>query len=524
MPGQSWRRADHLRRLSESRTADVLVVGGGVIGCGVALDLSARGFEVVLVEQADFASGTSGRSTKLFHGGIRYLPQFRFQLVAEGLREQRVLAEIADYLFAPLEFVVPVYDQFGLADAPAWAATGRRASVALAAGLTVYDLLGGLDRPGDRHERLDLEEVSQAAPKLRKEGLRGGFSYWDAQTDDSRLVIAVARTAVSLGATAVNRIRARTATRKGAGFVVEMVDQLSGETWSITARAVVVATGAFDPISLGGTTPLEIVRSKGAHVIVDRETVGLDTRALVLPKTDDNRVMFLIPWAGKALIGTTDTPFHGQVDHPITEPEDVEYLVEHVERYLDVSNLSPISTFAGLRALADDDETESTASASREHVISEPVPGFYQVAGGKLTTYRRISAGIADRVSRHLGSKVKSTTEELKLVGAGIDPVDSLTRRYGIEAVSAAGSEETPLLGDQETFLGEARHAIGSESAVTIGDFALRRTRLALLSPSHGRSDATLLASVFGEELGWSQAERVAQVRDFEAELEAEGL
>ena len=414
MPPATWRRSDHYPRLLAEQSFDVLVVGGGVIGCGVALDLVGRGFSVALIERHDFASGTSGRSTKLFHGGIRYLPQFRFQLVAEGLREQRVLAEIADYLFHPLEFLVPVYEQFGLADAPAWASMGRRASLALGAGLAVYDLLGGLDRPGDRHERLSLEELTKLAPRLRPDGLRGGFSYWDAQTDDARLVIALARTAVSLGAVAVNRSSAIHAAPTGTEFVVEVVDETNGETSSIRARTVVSATGAFDPLRLGEAPPLELIRSKGAHILVAPEEVGLLDQAIVLPRTDDGRVMFIIPWSGKALIGTTDTEYRGTPDRPVAEAEDIEYLVAHVERYFSVSGLTPVSSFAGLRALADDDDEEegSTASASREHVVEEPVPGFWQVAGGKLTTYRRIASGIADRVTRHLGSKTKSASAE----------------------------------------------------------------------------------------------------------------
>ena len=206
-PG-NWTHRQHQDSLANAPTFDTVVIGGGVIGCGVALDLQSRGLRVALLEQTDFGAGTSSRSTKLFHGGIRYLPQFRFHLVSEGLREQRVLARVADYLFEPLEFVVPVYDQFGLADAPAWAATGRRASILLGLGLTLYDLLGGIGRPGERNRRLSKSEVLKAAPRLRAEGLRGGFAYSDAQTDDARLVIALARTAVDHGAVAANRVRA----------------------------------------------------------------------------------------------------------------------------------------------------------------------------------------------------------------------------------------------------------------------------------------------------------------------------
>ncbi|MGH8924106.1 MAG: glycerol-3-phosphate dehydrogenase/oxidase [Acidimicrobiia bacterium] len=530
MLAPSWTRAEHYRRLAAAKSFDVVVIGGGVIGCGVALDLATRGFQVGLVEQADWASGTSGRSTKLFHGGIRYLPHFRFQLVAEGLREQRVLARIADYLFETLEFVVPVYDQHGLADAPAWAARGRRASIALGTGLAIYDLLGGFNRPGERHRRLRLLEVRQAAPLLRTEGLRGAFAYSDAQTDDARLVIALARTAVRHGCTAVSRTQAQRVEAVAGGFLVDVDDVLSGEVHRVRARAVVAATGAFRPPPLDAQPQPQFILSKGVHVILPSQAVGLHRRAIVLPKTDDGRVLFLIPWAGHALVGTTDTAYQDSPARPVATPDDIQYLLEHVRRYLDVNSLSPISTFAGLRALADED-ADSTADASREHVITEKQPGYLMVAGGKLTTYRRIAAEVANSVARHLGSKSKSRTKNVLLVGAGRReiPSEQLSRRYGTEGQSVGKIlEEVPngnaVLGDGTTRLGEAGHTVRNESATTIGDFALRRTRLSLLSADHGRGDAKAIASVLGAELGWSASETDRQLAAFGEELEAEGL
>jgi glycerol-3-phosphate dehydrogenase len=499
----------------------VVVIGGGVIGCGVALDLQSRGLSVVLVEQADFASGTSSRSTKLFHGGIRYLPQFRFHLVSEGLREQRVLARVADYLFEPLEFVVPVYDQFGLADAPEWAATGRRASFILGAGLTLYDLLGGIGRPGERNRRLSKAAVSTAAPRLRREGLRGGFVYSDAQTDDARLVIALARTAVDLGAVAVNRIRAEAVQPVASGFEVNC-----GEN-SLRARAVVAATGAFSP---PGARASSLVLSKGAHVIVAKEAVGLENRAIVLPKTDDGRVLFIIPWAGRALIGTTDTAYSGSPMHPLADDDDVKYLLEHVGRYLDVGPLEALATFAGLRALADPG-AENTASASREHMIKEDQPGYFQVAGGKLTTYRRIAGEVAKVVSRRLGHHGKSRTKHLLLAGAGSGHHlrAGLSRRYGtrqaqVREAIAKVPDGNELLSDGQTFLGEADYAVACEAATTLGDFTLRRTRLSLLSPDHGRSDANRIGEVMGAALSWPAGELARQLELHEAELRSEGL
>jgi glycerol-3-phosphate dehydrogenase len=517
----NWTHRDHARRLAEVGKVDVMVIGGGVIGSGVALDLQTRGLDVALVEQSDFGAGTSSRSTKLFHGGIRYLPQFRFHLVSEGLREQRVLARVADYLFEPLEFVVPVYDQFGLADAPEWAATGRRASFILGAGLTLYDLLGGVGRPGERNRRLSKQAVLEAAPRLRSQGLRGGFAYSDAQTDDARLVIALARTAADHGAIAVSRSRATSVRAVGDGFQVTVGERTVG------ARAVVAATGAFPPPD-SSSSPMLL--SKGAHVIVAMDQVGLGARAIVLPKTDDGRVLFIIPWAGHALIGTTDTAYSGSLFHPIVDGEDVKYLLEHVTRYLDVGPITAISSFAGLRSLADT-AAETTASASREHLIREPEPGYFQIAGGKLTTYRRIAADVAKRVSRRLSHKAKGRTKHLPLAGAGGGrrPDDRLHARYGTRATEVRGvlsqtTEGHRLLSDDRTYLGEARYAVEHEAAVSLADFTMRRTRLALLSAGHSRRDAEAIAKVMAEGLDWSDTELVRQIELHEEELTAEGL
>jgi len=533
-----WTRAEHLGLLADGSRFDVLVIGGGVTGCGTALDLAARGLKVALVEQHDVAAGTSGRSTKLFHGGIRYLPQFQFQLVAEGLREQEVLARIADYLFESLEFVVPVYAHIGLADAPAWAAKGRRASLALRAGLVLYDLLGGFDRPGARHRRISVEELRQDIPNLRSEGLRSGFVYSDAQTDDARLVIAIARTAVDrFGAVAVTRARASAVKSVRDGYITTVEDLVSGGEFTVEARAVVVATGAFPAPSVDGSPQLDVIVSKGVHLVVEKDQIGLGDRAIVLPRTDDGRVMYIVPWAEHALIGTTDTPYRGDLAHPAADPADIEYLIRHVGRYLDVGAFQPLSTFAGLRALADDGSGE-TSQASREHVIAEPRPGYVQVAGGKLTTYRRISADAASVVAKRLRVPTKSATKNLLLSGAGgrnpiLSDLDDGARiryrRYGgnaheITDITASQPDLDVKLGDDRTILAEVVHACRRESAVSISDVTLRRTRLGWLTTDHARKDQHAIAAVMAEELGWSDVEVNRQIEAHETELRAEGL
>lgn len=523
----------------------MIVIGGGVIGSGTALDLAGRGLRVALVERSDLAQGTSSRSTKLFHGGIRYLPQMHFQLVSEGLREQKVLARIADFLFEPLEFVIPLYEQYGMADAPAWAATGWRAPLALRAGLTLYDVLGGVGRPGDRHRRVTPATVSEMMPLLKRDGLKGGFVYSDAQTDDARLVVTVAKTAVHrFEAVAVTRAEVEHIQPAEAGFRLTVADGLSGERFTIDTRGVVAATGAFDPPGMDAARPLKLTRSKGTHLLAAPGVLGLDGRALVLPETDDGRVMYIVPWLGHAMIGTTDTGYSEDPEHPTAAPEDVEYLVRHVKRYLDAPDFEPIASFAGLRALKASDNG-STAQVSREHVIEQPVDRYVQVAGGKLTTYRKIAAEVGDVMATALGITTRSNTAALPLVGANGSPAEMANRlkeaglavsaiqptiaRYGTESEAIARIIEADpamavTMGDGRSSLADAVYAVRHEGAVGLSDVTLRRTHLAWFTTDHARNDASRLAAVMGQELDWSPAEIAAEVERHEQELVAEGL
>lgn len=540
----TWTRERHARDLSAGDLFDVAVVGGGITGAGAALDLASRGLRVALLERSDFAQGTSSRSTKLFHGGIRYLPHYEFNLVAEGLREQRVLVEIADFLFDPLEFLIPLYADRGIADAPSWASRGWKAPLALQAGLMLYDTLGGFGRPGKRARRVGPAAALAVVPTLRTESLTGGFVYSDAQTDDARLVITVLKTAVRAhGATAVGRVRVDALRPRGDTYELEAADLESGNHVVVRARSVVLATGAFTPPGLPGAPEFQLVRSKGSHLIVEREALGLGNTAIVLPETDDGRVLYIIPWLGHAMIGTTDTAYAADPTHPTVGSGDSEYLVRHVRSYLDVPEFEPLSEFAGLRALAGGEG--DTARASREHKIDEPAPGVVRVAGGKLTTYRRIAAEASDRAARHLGSRSRSRTKDLPLIGTGAAPgplerrltsagipteaATAIAGRYGGEAVRIAElAEQRPELAepfsDGRSVAAEVVHAMRHEGAATIADITLRRTHLAWFSSDHARKDAARIAELAGEELGWSATERERRLADHDAELVAEGL
>jgi glycerol-3-phosphate dehydrogenase len=307
---------------------------------------------------------------------------------------------------------------------------------------------------------------------------------------------------------------------------------------------VVAATGAFTPPGVDGGPGLRLVRSKGTHLLADLSLMGIGDRALVLPETDDGRVLYIVPWLGHAMVGTTDTPYTDDPARPAASDDDVDYLIRHVRRYLDVPPFEPVSTFAGLRALADTGGG-STARASREHVVGEPVPGYVQVAGGKLTTYRRIAAEAADRVAAFLRLDRRSATGEIPLVGTGgarpelerrlqavglpATAVGPTIARYGTESETIAGLVETDPrlaapLGDGRTTLADVVHAVRHEAAASIGDVTLRRTHLAWFSKDHARSDAPAVASVMGDELGWDAAETARRLSEHEEELAAEGL
>ena len=523
-----------------------MIVGGGVTGAGAALDLGARGLEVAIVDRSDFAQGTSSRSTKLFHGGIRYLPQLHFGLVSEGLREQKVLARTADFLYHRLEFLIPLYAQYGIADAPAWAARGWKAPLALRAGLLAYDLLGGIGRPGSRHRSVGAEALLASIPTLRHEGLEGGFAYSDAQTDDARLVVGLVKSAVArYDATAVNRVAVESVEEHERGFRVHMVDRESDHRFVTQARAVLSATGAFDPPEVAGRDDgLQLVRSKGSHMIVERHVLGLGDRALVLPETDDGRVLYIIPWLGHSMIGTTDTPYTSEPTHPTASGEDTDYLIRHVRRYLEVDAFEPLSVFAGLRALKVTGAT-STAKVSRDHVIEQPVPGYVQVAGGKLTTYRRIAAEAADAVADALGVNVKSSTDSIPLVGAGgnrwrlertltdagahPDVIGPTIDRNGTDVERIAGlmtanPELAQPLSDHRSSLADVVHAVRHEGAAEISDVTLRRTHLAWFTSDHARADAGRIADVMAAELGWTATQRRDALDAHERELVSEAL
>ena len=449
----------------ESERFDVLVIGGGVTGAGVALDAAARGYRVALVEKVDFASGTSSKSTKLVHGGIRYLPNFDFALVHEALVERGLLLQNAPFLVSPVAFVLPLYEgdrhPVGM---PFTTPKGIGLGQLLNIGLWMYDGLAGRHNV-KRHRHLKRKGVIKLAPALVTEGLKDGYMYYDAQTNDARLTMAIIRTAAQYGATITNYTEVTSfITEQGKISGANIHDRIGNQQLAVHARHIVNATGIFseEVEALTGTESLvRIEPSKGVHLVLSREDLKLGDAAIVLPETEDKRILFIVPWESRAIFGTTDTGT-GDLDHPTASKEDIAYLLKYLNRYLSLklTEENIISTYAGYRPLVSPRKPgRSTAKVSRTHAVLQSPSGLVTIVGGKLTTYRRMAQDTLDVLNRRDGSPVLHPTQSLPLQGSagwpvmqrelekkgaalGLSPqtLSHLGKNYGAEAMTILGS------------------------------------------------------------------------------------
>ena len=525
---------------------DVLVIGGGITGAGVALDAATRGYRVAVVEQADFASGTSSRSTKLLHGGLRYVPQFQIRLVREALEERDRLRQHAPHLVRPLPFVVPVYEgmqrPLGLrVPAP----LRSLAPLGIRVGLVGYDLLARSDLP---HRRLTSDEALQHVPALRTTGLRAAYLYYDAQTDDVRLTHAVLATARCYGAITLNYVRAE-AVAVGPGFNVALRDRLMEQEMHVQARHVVNATGVWaeEVAAFAGWVPFRIQRSKGVHLILDCLDLVTDA-ALVIPETDDGRLAFLLPWRGRLILGTTDDPYEGDPARPRTAPGEARYLLNHMNRYFK-SPVGPqvvIGAYAGLRPLVRWSSARP-ADLSRDHEVVQHDGGLVSIIGGKLTTYRKMAEDVIDVLARRDGLRTPCRTKELVLDG-GEDPetvhaqvlseaatlglphatAEYVYQAYGsraillIDMLHAESALRRPLVPGRPEISAEVVLACREEQAVTLADWLILRSRLALLDRNHARECAEEVGRLMARELGWTVAEQARQLATFDAMMNEE--
>ncbi len=488
-------RERSLERLRKE-TFDVLVVGGGITGCGIALDAASRGLRVALVEKGDFASGTSGKSSKLIHGGLRYLKQMQFKVTIEASREKALLKRLAPHLIEDLPFLLPHWT--------------RRSRPLLSSGLWIYDAAAGFPK-GLVHRHVGAVEALRELPTLRPDGLRGAFVYYDARADDCRLVLHVAKRASDLGAVMANYVEVTGLLKTGGRVAGARTPE-----FEISARRVVNATGVWcDGVrALDDAAAAASIRpSKGIHLVVPSGRLGLRSAAM-LPSPVDGRIFFLIPWGDLALVGTTDTDYDGPPDRPRAEGEDVEYLLRRVNDVLPRVGLTRrdvLSTYAGLRPLLLGNEA-APFRASREHEIFESESGLLSITGGKLTTYRRMSRQVVDRVS-----KTRSRTHQIDLYAT--EARDPLSRLYGSEALRII--DHTPLVDGLPYVWGEVDFALEREMARTVTDVLARRTRIALYAPDQGRGIAPAVARRMAPRLGWDPRETSRQVDAYERELEA---
>jgi glycerol-3-phosphate dehydrogenase len=546
----STARGQNLRAL-QTEHFDVLVIGGGVTGAGVALEAAARGYRVALVEKADFAGGTSSKSTKLVHGGIRYLPNFDFPLVRESLVERGLLLHNAPFLVQPLAFVLPIYSgarhPVGI---PFTTPGGIGLSAILDAGLTLYDLMAGRYRV-HRHRRLSRGEVLQHVPDLVADGLKGGFIYYDAQTNDARLTLALLRTAARRGAVITNYSEVIGLDLE-AGRIsgARLRDTLGGAEISVRTRHVVNAAGIFAERieALCGLTPrVQIEPSKGVHLVFSREDIHLQDAAVVLPETDDRRVLFIVPWQSRVVLGTTDTG-SGDLEHPLPTQEDIAYLLKHLNRYLprQLSREQIVSTYAGYRPLFKPrgNASRATARLSRTHAVLENAVGLVTIVGGKLTTYRRMAQDTVDHLERREGRKPQHATLTLPLLGSedwpaaraeierraaasGLTPEISahLAQSYGSQARLLLDLvEQTPALGqrlvaDLPYLQAEVIYACRYEMAMTPGDVLARRTSIALEDRRRGLDCLATVVALMAREHGWSAEEQQARAAAYRQEV-----
>jgi glycerol-3-phosphate dehydrogenase len=515
---------------------DVLVGGMGATGAGVALDAASRGLRVAVLDKGDLASGTSSKSSKLVHGGLRYLENYEFGLVREGVVERQVLMAIAPHIVRPMDFLYPV-----------WPDTAKRRILGL--GLTTYDVfafasLAGRGGSTRRHERITAEEAVELAPALEKSGLAYSYLYGDCATDDARLVLSVVQAARRYGALTITHAEVTGLTQtNGRVDGAHVEDRLTGDSLTLRARYVVNATGVWVDVLQGheepGRAPV-VQPSKGVHVVVPRERLPLKDASILLPsKQGDGRSMFAIPWGRQTILGTTDTPYDGALDALSLTGDDLDYVLAAgnavFKQGLTADDV--LGAWAGVRPLIKQTNSSTMSDISRRHSLVEGSGGLLTITGGKLTTYRRMAKDVVDRIVERDGLKARCRTDEIPLSGTrpvaalerevtaacrvlGLDDevAASLVRQCGetaqhvLSLVAADPSLAQRLSPAAPHIAAEVVHAARSEGVATLDDVLSRRTRLSLRAKDAALPSAPLAASLLAQELGHDEAWAKAQV------------
>ena len=524
-------RSDALKSLA-TEEFDILIIGGGVNGVGAALDAVTRGLKVALVEAQDIAAGTSSRSSKLIHGGLRYLEQYDFKLVREALRERELMVSTqCPHLVKPVSFLYPLTEKV-------------KERTYVGAGLALYDALRGMKRALPSHKHLTGKTISQISPSLRQDIITGAIRYYDAQVDDARHTMMIARTAVRHGAVIATGVRVEDLLRNGKKVIGAIaVEVATGKKLNISAKATIMCAGVWsDELheQFGLTPGYSVAMSKGVHIVLPKEAIH--SKDGIILKTPVS-VLFLIPWGDQWIVGTTDTPYEGDRAKPIASQEDVQYILDQANRVLEPKLKAEdiVGVFAGLRPLVANKTGSATTKLSREHTVDRPVPGFVSVAGGKYTTYRVMAKDAVDLAVLDLRRLVSdSVTDKLPLIGAdgyfalkqqvgkiaesysiSEETVTHLLDRYGslieeiLEIISANSSLAQRIIPELPYLKAEILHAATHEGALSVEDVLLRRTRISFEAFDGGADVAVEVAKIIGDELGWGAKERNASVKSF---------
>lgn len=530
----SRREADLARMRTE--TFDVLVIGGGVTGTGIALDAATRGLSTAMVEQRDFASGTSSRSSKLIHGGLRYLEQMNFALVAEALKERGLLlTELAPHLVRPVSFLFPLSHHV-------W----ERAYIG--AGIMMYDTMGGAKHlPAHRH--VTRKGAMRLMPALRDDAMIGAIRYYDAQVDDARHTMEIGRTAAAYGAVTTTSTRVVDLLREGERVVgAQVLDQESGERFDVHARQVINATGVWtDEIQdLVGRGRIKVRASKGIHLVVPRDRIASDTGLILRAGSS---VLFVIPWGRHWMIGTTDTDWNLDLAHPAASASDIQYILDHVNRVLrdPLTHEDVEGVFAGLRPLLSG-ESDSTSKLSREHAVVQTVSGLITIAGGKYTTYRVMAKDAVDAAARNLPERVpECVTDRTPLLGAQgyhalynrrrklaeevglhVSRIEHLLGRYGsmineiLDLLADRPELGERITGAEDYLKVEAVYAASHEGALHLDDLLTRRMRVSVETFDRGLAAAADVAPLMGEVLGWDEDTIAREIEHYTARVAAE--
>lgn len=518
---------------------DILVIGGGVTGAGAVLDAASRGLKVALVEARDIASGTSSRSSKLIHGGLRYLEQYDFKLVREALHERELMvSSLSPHLVKPVGFLYPLHEKL-------------KDRTYVGAGLALYDVLRGFQRALPWHKHISGKKIAEIAPSLRSDIVTGAVKYYDAQVDDARHTMTIVRTARRHGATIATRVEVEDLIKDGKKVVgATVIDTETGKKFKVSAKAVVMCAGIWSDEMherFGLKAGYGVTMSKGVHIVVPGDAIKSNTGIIL--KTAIS-VLFLIPWGDKWIVGTTDTPYDGDRAHPYATSEDVQYILDQANKVLDpqLKREEIIGVYAGLRPLVANTKGSATTKLSREHTTDRSAPGFVSIAGGKYTTYRVMGKDAIDLAVTDLRRIVNSScTEKLPLVGAdgyfaltqqsaqiaaqyGIDEksVIHLLNRYGsmisevLELITEDKKLAKPLATELPYLKAEIVYAASHEGAMSVDDVISRRTRLAFEAPQAGINLAEDIASLIAPVLGWGAKEKKASIAEYKDGVAAE--